>query len=101
MSFKELARNRKLSPKLRMAVMQLDDGADPDQPRFSALLQTSTGFTGVAGADIHTIAGNICTARNITLNGLKNLVGDDKVSYIEGATPMFPEQSAARKGPRP
>jgi hypothetical protein len=99
MSLKEeLSKNRKLSPKLRMVVMRLDDAADPEQPQFSALIQASASFNGVSGADTHAIAGGIFSAHNITLNGLKNLVDDDSVSYVEGSTPMFPAQTS--KPPR-
>jgi hypothetical protein len=99
MSLKEeLSKNRKLSPHLRMALLRLDDAADPDQPRFSALIQASSSFNSVAGADLNPIAGGIFTARNITLNGLKNLADDSRVSYIEDSTPMWAEQTPKPPG---
>lgn len=95
----ELAQSRKLSSRLRMDLMRLDDATDPDKPLFSALLRAAPGPLTVAGADIRNVAGEIHTARNITLNGLKNLVDDARITYVEGSTPMFPEASKPPKPP--
>ena len=68
MSLKEeLSNNRKLSPHLRMAVMRLDDTADPDQPRFSALIQAAASFNSIAGAQPVNTSGP--AGNPVTLNG--------------------------------
>ena len=95
----ELAKSRKLSPQLRMTIARLDDATDPDQPLFSALLRGVPGPVTVAGADIREVAGGIHSARNITLNGLKNLVDDARITYVEGSRPMFPEAGNRPKPP--
>ena len=98
----ELSQSRKLDPRLRVQILRLDDGTDPDQPLFSALLRLDTEQPlSVPGALVTTHgAGNIFTAHEISLNGLKNLVDSPRVSYVEGGRPLYPDQAQRPKGPR-
>ena len=92
----ELAKSRKLDPRLRQRLLSLPESTDPDKPLFNALISAGQGLQ-IAGLEISHIAGDTYTARNLSLNGLNALANDDKVAYIEGAAPMPPERS----GPKP
>jgi hypothetical protein len=89
----DLAKSGKLSPELRVQVMQIDADTDPDKPLFSAILMLDSETPlSVPGASVAQHgAGNIFTARDMSLNGLKNLVDCGRVKYIEASLPMFPE----------
>lgn len=95
MSLKDaFMKSRKINSQLKVDIAFMEDGVDPDRPMLSALIKMKDEqVPQIEGVQMsHSIA-KIFTAHQITLNGLKNLIDHPSVIYIEGAKPLFPEQS--------
>ncbi|MEZ0260586.1 MAG: hypothetical protein ACAH80_06220 [Alphaproteobacteria bacterium] len=97
MSLKEdLMNSPKLDARLRASLAFLDDATDPAAPLFSLFVKVSgTGALDTKQVHVNIIAGDIGTAHNVSLNGLKELVDNPRVNYLQGSTKMRPNN-----GPR-
>lgn len=100
MSLKEdLQHSPKLDARLRSQLAFLDDKTDPAAPLFSLFVKViGTDALDTKQVKVNVIAGDIGTAHNVSLNGLKELVDNPRVNYLQGSTKMHPNSRPA--GPR-
>jgi hypothetical protein len=87
-----LLSSRKLSPSFHAAIEGLSPHTDPDKPLFSALVAFKDAAKPpvVKGAHVASLIGDIATMHHISLNGLKELVDDNRVIYVDKSHVMGP-----------
>jgi len=95
----ELMKSPKLDSRLKSQLAFLDDKTDPSAPLFSLFVKVSgAGELAVKGVKVNLVAGDIGTAHNVSLAGLKELIDNPRVNYLQGSTKMHPTNRPT--GPR-
>jgi hypothetical protein len=90
MSLKQdiLKHKSQLSPQFRKAVFQLAEDADPDKPFIKSALVVYSGDQPLAIPGIGNItppsSSGVVSAQDISPNGLKRLLEQPRVSYVDG-----------------
>jgi hypothetical protein len=96
----ELQSSSKIGVKLNMDLLHLKEDSNLDEMNISVFIRGSLSVDSenhvldkdgkpVAGVVIHSIGGNISTAR-ASLNGLRNLLDAPGLGHIEGSAPLQP-----------
>lgn len=93
----ELMASKKLTASFAAALARLPDNTNPDTPLFSAFIRTPANrqdhrveLEQLNGFSFSAAVGDILTVRDVTLNGLKQLVDSSSVESIEGGRPLRP-----------